>query len=156
MMPARRRWRRWQIAAVALVVIAVSFGWLLRGLWSAPTFAAADYQGPTRFYRLSWHGQAVGRQQESLRQLPTGEWLLELELTVAATVRDAPLQYREHEQLLFAAAAPHRLLRGDWRRDQNGATARLQFDNAIEQLQGVRWLGEQRSVLQQAAIDYSR
>jgi protein-glutamine gamma-glutamyltransferase len=153
-MHGRRKRLGARFTAMTLVVIAVCFLWpFIR--FGVSAFSPADYLGPARFYRLSWHGQAVGQQQESLRQLPTGEWALELELKVAATVRNAPLAYREHEQLLFAAEAPYRLLRGSWRREQNGALARLEFHNETDRLRGERWLGEQHSHITQDAMAFT-
>lgn len=96
---------------------------------NAAVFSPADQAGPARFYRLSWHGQPVGQQQEQLQQLATGEWLLTLDTRIAATVRDAPLHYREQEKLVFAAEPPYPLLRGDWRREQNAQHTRLHFEN---------------------------
>ena len=131
---------------------------LLAGIWFWQTPVSFDptlHAGPVRHYKLSWHGQAVGVQQESLRQLTTGEWVLELDLSVQASVRETPLHYREHEQLVFAAAPPFRLLRGDWRREQNATLARVRYENGAEQLTGERWRGEQNSAITQTAIDFT-
>ncbi|NQD38837.1 transglutaminase domain-containing protein [Permianibacter sp. IMCC34836] len=103
---------------------------------------------------MSWHGQAVGRQQETLRQLPTGEWLVELTLTVEATVRDAPLRYQETEQMQFAATPPYRLLRGQWQRQQNALLAKVQYENGANELTGSRTIAEQHSALRQPALDF--
>ncbi|MFZ5843012.1 MAG: transglutaminase-like domain-containing protein [Pseudomonadota bacterium] len=145
-----RRVRRWLTLVLALAIAAVAAWW-----WQTPQgFDPADYLRPEQRYRLSWHGQIVGHQREVLRQLPSGEWLLELELNVAATVRDTPLQYREHEQLTFAAEPPHRLLRGDWRREQNQQSRRVQFENG-QQLQVRRWLDSTPTTSEQPALAYS-
>ena len=145
------RARRWLvlILVIGAMMAAVTLWWRLPS-----GFDPADYLRPEQHYRLSWHGQSVGHQREVLRQLPSGEWQLELELNVAATVRDTPLQYREHETLTFAAEPPYRLLRGDWRREQNQLSSRVHFENG-QPLQVQRWQGSALTRSEQPALAYS-
>ncbi len=149
----RKRARRYLalMSVFALALIAALLIWR----WPTAAFAPQQHAGTSRLYALAWHSQPVGQQQEQLRQLENGDWQLELDLMVEATVQGAPLRYRESERLQFAAAAPHGLRAGSWQRDQNGVIATLHFEQDGNTLSGQRRQDQQVLPVQQAALDYS-
>lgn len=106
------------LAAAALL-------WACTAAWQGrhPDWSAEGQRDRLRLATVFWQDLPVGERRQQLRRLDDGRWQLDTTLSIAATVRGKPLAFRESETLVFAAAAPHALLAGNWLRQQDGGEA---------------------------------